>query len=81
MKIENRIFNIGDKVRHFKGKEYQIVCFAIDSETLKDVVVYKALYDDKIYVRELKMFASPVDKNKYPKAEQKYRFEVIKQEK
>ena len=51
MKIENRTFNIGDKVRHFKGKEYEIVCFAIDSETLKDVVVYKALYDDKIYVR------------------------------
>ena len=81
MKIENRIFNVGDKVRHFKGKEYEIVCFAIDSETLKDVVVYKALYDDKIYVRELRMFASKVDKNKYPKSEQKYRFEVIKQEK
>ena len=81
MKIENRTFNIGDKVRHFKGKEYEIVCFAIDSETLKDVVVYKALYDDKIYVRESRMFASKVDKNKYPTSEQKYRFEVIKQEK
>ena len=78
MKVGNRIFNIGDKVKHFKGNEYEIVCFAIDSETLEDVVVYKALYSDKIYVRKLEMFGSLVDSKKYPDVEQKYRFEIIK---
>ena len=78
MKVGNRVFNIGDKVKHFKGNEYEIVCFAIDSETLEDVVVYKALYSDKIYVRKLEMFGSLVDSKKYPDVEQKYRFEIIK---
>ena len=78
MKVGNRIFNIGDKVKHFKGNEYEIVCFAIDSETLEDVVVYKALYSDKIYVRKLEMFGSLVDSKKYPDVKQKYRFEIIK---
>lgn len=74
----DRKFNIGDKVRHFKGKDYQIICFALDSETLEDVVVYKALYCDKIYVRKLTDFISEVDTKKYPNANQKYRFELIK---
>lgn len=78
MKVGNRVFNIRDKVKHFKGNEYEIVCFAIDSETLEDVVVYKALYSDKIYVRKLEMFGSLVDSKKYPDVEQKYRFEIIK---
>ena len=78
MKVGNREFNIGDKVKHFKGNEYEIVCFAIDSETLEDVVVYKALYSDKIYVRKLEMFGSLVDSKKYPDVKQKYRFEIIK---
>ncbi len=78
MKVGNRVFNIGDKVKHFKGNEYEIVCFAIDSETLEDVVVYKALYSDKIYVRKLEMFGSLVDSKKYPDVKQKYRFEIIK---
>ena len=78
MKVGNRVFNIGDKVKHFKGNEYEIVCFAIDSETLEDVVVYKTLYSDKIYVRKLEMFGSLVDSKKYPDVKQKYRFEIIK---
>ena len=34
----------GDIVRHFKGNPYQILYFAKDSETQRDVVVYRALY-------------------------------------
>jgi len=32
--------------RHFKGKEYKIIGIAKDSETLKDLVIYQANYDD-----------------------------------
>ncbi len=64
--------------QHFKGKKYQVLHIAIDSETLKEVVVYKQLYDKKeIYVRDKIMFLSLVDVIKYPDVKQKYRFELV----
>ena len=66
----------GDIVRHFKGNPYQIVYFAKDSETQQDVVVYRALYGERgVWVRPMEMFFSPVDREKYPNAEQENRFE------
>ena len=32
--------------RHFKGNEYQVLGLARHSETLEDMVVYRALYGD-----------------------------------
>lgn len=61
---------------HFKNKKYQIICIALDSSDLRQMVIYKSLYDDKIYSRELEEFFSPVDKIKYPDVKQKYRFEL-----
>lgn len=52
------------RYRHFKGKEYQLIGIAKDSETLEDMVVYKALYDDgQLWVRPLKMFLEEVEKD------------------
>lgn len=52
------------RYRHFKGKEYQLIGIAKDSETLEESAVYKALYDDgQLWVRPLKMFLEEVEKD------------------
>ena len=62
--------------KHFKGNLYLVEDLAIDSETERTMVVYRALYgENTLYVRDLEMFLSEVDKVKYPKVKQKYRFE------
>jgi len=49
------------KYRHYKGKEYQVIGIAKHSETLEDLVVYKALYGEgQIWVRPIKMFEEKV---------------------
>ena len=66
----------GDIYRHFKGNRYEIVAVAEDCEDGSPQVVYKALYPPyKIYVRPYFEFVEELDKNRYPKAEQKHRFE------
>ena len=68
----------GDVVRHFKGNRYQILCFARDSETQEEVVVYRALYGERgVWVRPKAMFFSPVDREKDPDAPQAWRFECV----
>ena len=63
--------------KHFKGDLYLVEDIAIDSETERPMVVYRALYEDNLlYVRDLEMFLSEVDKVKYPKVKQRYRFEL-----
>lgn len=49
------------RYRHFKGNEYELLYIAKDSETLEDMVVYKALYGEGgIWVRPLEMWNETV---------------------
>ena len=69
--ILNRIY------KHFKGDFYLVENIAIDSETGKEMVIYRALYEENtLFVRDKDMFLSEVDHEKYPNIKQKYRFEL-----
>lgn len=62
--------------RHFKGNRYYVEGVARDSETGEEMVIYRALYGEgALWVRPKGMFLSEVDREKYPDAPQKYRFE------
>ncbi len=66
--------------RHFKGNLYQVYEIAIHSETDEEYVVYRALYGDrKLFIRPAELFFSEIDKQKYPEATQRFRFERIEE--
>ncbi|MFA6255194.1 MAG: DUF1653 domain-containing protein [Patescibacteria group bacterium] len=51
------------KYCHYKGKNYLVIGLAKHSETLEELVVYKALYNNKVsklWVRPKKMFLGKV---------------------
>lgn len=54
---------------HYKGKDYEVIGVARHSETLEELVVYKALYDskefgkDSLWVRPKSMFLEIVTVN------------------
>ena len=52
------------KYRHFKGNLYEVIGVAKDSETLAEVVVYKALYGDGgLWVRPASMWNETVERD------------------
>ena len=52
------------KYRHYKGKEYEVLYTAKHSETLEEMVVYRALYGDgQIWARPSSMWDEEVEVN------------------
>ena len=52
------------RYRHFKGNEYQVLYNARHSETMEELVVYKALYGEGgIWVRPAAMFCETVTRD------------------
>lgn len=50
--------------QHYKGGRYEVVHIAKHSETLEDMVVYRALYENDVsvwWVRPLSMFGDAVE--------------------
>ena len=52
------------KYRHFKGMEYEVIGVAKHSETLEEMVVYRALYGDGgLWVRPAAMWNETVERD------------------
>ncbi|MFH0852849.1 MAG: DUF1653 domain-containing protein [bacterium] len=50
------------KYKHYKGNEYEVIGIAKHSETLEDMVVYRALYGERqMWVRPANMFLEEVE--------------------
>ena len=65
---------VGRTFRHFKGNLYRLEGFAKDSETLEEMVVYRALYGERVpWVRTAKMFFETVERE----GKKMMRFELV----
>ena len=57
---------IGREFVHFKGKRYQLLDFAKNSETEELMVVYRTLYGAmEHWVRPAKMFSETIERDGY----------------
>ncbi len=66
--------------KHYKGNLYQVLTIAKHSETLEDLVVYEALYENEMsqfWVRQVQMFEEEVEVD----GKRMKRFEFIKKDK
>ena len=56
----------GRTFMHFKGRRYELVDYALDSETQATMVVYRQLYGEgRLWVRPLEMFFEHVERDGY----------------
>lgn len=78
-----REIKIGHVYKHFKNKYYLVVdivndCESNNDDEYKKIIIYRALYGEYLtWARPYAMFASEVDREKYPDVKQQYRFEEV----
>ena len=54
------------RYRHFKGNLYEVLGLARHSETMEEMVVYRALYGEHgLWVRPASMWSETVDRDGY----------------
>lgn len=54
------------RYRHFKGNEYELLGIARHSETMEEMVVYRALYGAQgLWVRPAAMWTEQMDRDGY----------------
>ena len=52
------------RYRHFKGNEYEVIGFGKHSETLEEMVIYKALYGEgEIWLRPVSMWNEEITRD------------------
>ena len=52
------------RYRHFKGGEYDVIGVARHSETMEELVVYRALYGERgLWVRPVAMWLETVERD------------------
>ncbi len=52
------------RYRHFKGNEYEVLFVAKHSETLEDLVIYRALYGEgSVWARPVSMWNETVEQD------------------
>ncbi len=52
------------RYRHFKGNEYELLFVARHSETMEEMVVYRALYGERgLWVRPAEMWNETVERD------------------
>lgn len=49
--------------KHFKGNIYEVIGIGKYSETLEELVIYKSIKDNSIWVRPLSMWNETVEKD------------------
>lgn len=51
---------VGSMYRHYKGNKYEVIAIGKHSENLEDMVVYRDLTNEKVWIRPLNMFAETI---------------------